>query len=303
MYKTQSILSCTSTNRYVSCFGLFIFHCVCYNILDVEAQKRNATNSCDFSSSSSPGQSWDVICQPVMEFGKTMSDLTEILEGADHALKRMLVAFEHMAHYMKSGTYIAIVQSKEYKAVNSVRALFQLLAPHCSPVDISLLKALVYSADNEKAEQRLEQYLHMSNGLQLGSGCEKVHTPHEGNKKALVPSDSSCDAELVADVDSTSVPVIINIAADEMSWGAFRRIRNLLCGIFTVSSFALQYDDKNPGTLAITCTTSKEMQSHILHTLLDDGVVRLLHCEKIVSIQVGKLNYLTVSDQLFCIVR
>ena len=175
---------------------------VCSRAIDIEAQKGRTTK---FSPPSSPGQS---ISQPAIEFGKTMRDLIDILQSADHALKRMLVAFEHMAHYIKNREYIAIVQSKEYKAVDSVRALFQLLAPHLKPVDCSLLKALVEAAGVEQAIQRLDEYIHMTSS---GSGSEKVHTPYEMGTLSQI----------------SSQPVAVT-EAKEMSWGTFRWIQSLL---------------------------------------------------------------------------
>ena len=211
-----------------------------------------------------------------------MRDLTEILQSADGALKNMLVSFEHIAHYVKNETYISIVQSKAYEAVDSVRALFRLLAPHLQPVDCSLLKALVEAAGVEQAIQRLNEYLHMTNDCLLGSGSEKVHTPHEMETISSQPV-----APL--DADSTSVPVTTVVEAEEMSWGVFRYIKSLLCGIFRIPSYALQYVCKEPpGSVVVTFTTSLEMLSQIKSTLLDDGDRLLLVCKRIVSFKVGK---------------
>ena len=266
---------------------------VCSCAIDIEAQKGSTTKS---SSSSSPGQSQDTISQPAIEFGKAMRDLTDILQSADGALKSMVVAFEHIAHYVKNKSYISIVQSKAYEAVDSVRALFRLLAPHFKPVDCSLLKALVEAAGVEQAIQRLDEYLHRTNSCLLDSNDEKVHAPHEmltlsqNDSKALVPHDSTSDV-ITSQPDVTTV-----VAAEEMSWGTFRYIQSLLCGIFTVPSCALQYDDKKPGSVVVTCTTSLEMLSQMKSILLDDGDMLLLLCEKIVSIQVGKDYIIAVEN-------
>ena len=280
---------------------MYNLHYVYSCALDVEGQKRYiSTNSHDSSTPSSPGQCRDVICQPAMEFGKAMSDLTEILQRADHALKRMLVAFEHMAHYMKNRKYIAIVQSKAYEAVDSVRALFRLLAPHWKPVDCSLLKALVHAAGVEAATKRLNEYLHMSNSFLLGSGSEKVYAPCEidtfsqNDSDSLIPHDSTSE-EIDSQVTDSTVPVTTVIEAEEMSWGAFRYIQSLLCGVLGMPSCALQYDANESGSVVVTCVTS--MLSHVRSTLLDDDDMLLLLHEKIVSIQVGKDHTIIVGTQ------
>ena len=247
---------------------------VSFHAIDMETQKCIHTRKL---SSPSSGQ---FISQPAIEFGKAMKDLTDILQRADGALKSMLVAFEHIAHYVKNETYISIVQSKAYEAVDSVRALFRLLAPHLQPVDCSLLKALVEAAGVEQAIQRLNEYLHMTNNCLLDSGSEKVHTPHEMETLSQISSQPVAD--------STSMPVTTVVEAKEMSWGVFRYIKSLLCGIFTVPSCALQYDDKKPGSVVVTCITSLVMLSEMKSTLLDDSDMLLLLREKIISIQVGK---------------
>ena len=219
-----------------------------------------------------------------------MRDLTDILQSADGALKSMLIAFQHMAHYMDNKTYISIVQSKAYEAVDSVQALFRLLAPHFKPIDCSLLKALVEAAGVEQAIQRLDEYLRMTSSCLLRNGAEEVCAPCEvetlsqNESKALVDSTSDV-INSPPDADSTVTTVV---EGEEMSWGAFRWIQSLLCGMFEVPPCALRYDDKKPGSVVVTSVTSLEMLSQIKSTLLDDGDMVLLLCEKIVSIHVGK---------------
>ena len=228
-----------------------------------------------------------------------MSDLTEILQSADRALKRMVVAFQHMAHYMDNKTYISIVQSPAYEAVDSVQALFRLLAPHFTPIDCSLLKALVEAAGVKQAIQRLDEYLHMTSSCLLDSKSEKVHAPHEmsqNDSKALVPHNSTNDV-ITSQPDVTTV-----IEVEEMSWDTFRCIQSLLCGIFTVPSCALQYDDKKPGSVVVTCITSLEMLYQIRSTLLDDGDMLLLLRNKIVNIQVGKDYTIAVGNHNYWMV-
>ena len=283
---TLSVLLCICT--------LYLNNVYCHALIDIEARKCTAIKT---PPPSPPVQTRDVLFQSASEFGKAMSELTVILQSADHALLRMLIAFEQMAHYIEDRKYIAIVQSKEYKEVNSVRALFQLLAPLWKPVDCSLLKELVEAAGVEQAIQRLNKYLHMSNRCLLGNSSEKVYVPHDReswshiDSKALVQHDSTSDvvsSQPAAVVDSTSVPVTTVIEAEEMSWGAFRSIHSLLCGLWRVPSSALQYDDKNPGSVVVKCITSSKMLSQIRSTLPDYGDMLLLLHNKIVSIQAGK---------------
>ena len=271
--------------------------------IDIEAQKCTSISSHDSSSSLSPGEFQDTISQPAIEFGKAMRDLTDILQSADGALRSMVIAFEHMAHYMKNSKYIDIVQSKEYKAVDSVRALFQVLAPHWKPVDCSLLRALVEAAGVEEAKKRLETYISSSKSLPLGNGSEKIYVPSKIDTLSQSDHDSTNDVISSQPVDdSTSVPVTTVVGANEMSWGAFRRIQSLLCGVLRVPSFALQYDGSEPGSVVIKCITSVEMLSHIQSIRLDDSDMHLLLCEKIISIQIGKDYTIAIGTQEYWVV-
>ena len=72
---------------------------------------------------------------PSLSLKLYMRDLTQILQASDKALENMRVAFLHMAYYMNSAEYIiAIVESNQYKAVDSVQTFFQLIIHHELPV-------------------------------------------------------------------------------------------------------------------------------------------------------------------------
>lgn len=144
---------------------------------DIEAQKCRTFAASSNPSSPTPAQ--DTICLPIYEFGAMMRDITLLLESNDKSLEKMLITFEQMAYYMDSKTYIAIVESKEYKVVDSVRTLFRLLAPCWKPVDCSLLIALVHAAGCDKAMHRLKEYLQKSDCLMLGKGGKSMYVPHE----------------------------------------------------------------------------------------------------------------------------
>ena len=262
---------------------MYGFVCLHYPTLDY----YNCIKSRD-SSPLSPGKSQlqHVISEPPTEFVKTVIDLTTILQDDEDALKKLQAAFEHIAHCMESETYISIVQSEDYKSVDSVRALFRLLAPHLKPIDCSLLQALIKAAGIKQAIQRLDEYLRASNSYLLGNGSEKVHVPCEPHEMETSSENDLVNSQPIA--DSTSVPIAIKVAKNEMNWGDFRWIKDLFCGICGFPLWTLQYDENTPGCVVIKCITSIKMLSHIRSTLLDDGDMHLLHCEKIVSIQVGK---------------
>lgn len=234
-----------------------------------------------------------------------MSDLTVILQRNSDALEKMQVAFEQIAHHMKNPTYIAIIESRQYEAVNSVRAFFRILAPHWKPIDCSLLKALVHAAGVEEATQRLEAYISMSNCFQLGNGSEEVYVPEDrDNTPQYVPNSSTSD-EIISQPhrDLALVPVTTVVAVRQMSWGSLRHIQYLLSGILGVSSFAMPYSENEPGSIVIKCITSMEILSHIRSTQLDDSDMGLLLYQKIVSIRIGKDYAIVVGNQDYWMVR
>ena len=95
----------------------------------------------------------------------------------------MLTAFEQMVIPMKSATYTALVNSKEYSSINSVRAFFKLLAPYWKPVHCPLLIALVNATECKAAIERLQAYL-----TSRQKAGEKVVLGEEGeNVSVLLP--------------------------------------------------------------------------------------------------------------------
>ena len=133
------------------------------------------------------------ICLPIYDFGVMVWDIVEILQRNNVNLERLLFIFEQMASALKSVTYTAIIKSKEYRNVNSVQALFRLLAPHWNPVDCSLLVALVNATRCTEAIQRLKDYL---------------ISRSETKRNVVLGKDTDVPAVITAGVDVTfSVPV------------------------------------------------------------------------------------------------
>ena len=317
-------------------FFLLMVHFVVssyYVAADIEVQKR-CSNTCGLLSSST-GQSCDEISHPAIEFGKTMCDLVEILEASDTALKNMLVAFEHMAYYMKSATYITIVESNQYNTVDSVRTFFRLLAPHWKPVDCSLLKALIDAASCEKAIKRLNEYLSNSHNVVLGEMLpddnelerlalrtvsqdstnddiataplqdaipnatnRSLHavasTPTTVSKPAADPTPVTCSQPRG---NSSAVPVVATVAANELHWGPVRAMKSLLCGIFRVPPFTLQYDKSGQGSVVIQWVTSRKIALHIKSIILDDGDMNLLSQKRITKVQVDTDYTIVIRNQ------
>ena len=144
---------------------------------EIECKKRTPT----ISQRSSPPCSPPMIPKFMQEFGMMVCDVILILERYEGALKRMLITFEQMVLPMKSETYTALVKSKEYSNVHSVRALFQLLGPYWKPVDCSLLEMLVEASMCKEAIDRLQQYLSNKNeagrNMVLGEEGDNNHVP------------------------------------------------------------------------------------------------------------------------------
>ena len=224
-----------------------------------------------------------------------INDLISILEHTEDSLNNMLKAFYHMAQYEGKYLYIRIIQSTEYANTNSVQSFFQLLAPYLKSPDCSLLKALVKAAKCEEALERLTEYLDISANVKL------VNFP-----KSLVPESSSLEHPLVTGsealgfaassppivrseptVNHSPVPVTATVAADEISWGILRGIHSLICGVFRTVPSSHQFDSVGSCSITVTWATSKKIASQMQSVVLDDGDLKLLLRENIVSIQVG----------------
>ena len=220
-----------------------------------------------------------------------MAKMTEILENCENSLKRMKTAFMHIVHHMEHEVYTNIIQSEKYRAVVSVETFFELLAPYLKPPDCSLLKALVCATDCERAIQRLEKYLDKSSNQVLDDS-----SPPDNAPESEMENESVITSEPIA-AASSAVHITARMSVAEMSWGMLRHAQSLLCGLFRGPQFALQYNEVESGSVIIKWTTSMKIAVHMQSVLLDDGDMKLLLQERIVSVQVG-LNYkISVGNQ------
>ena len=220
-----------------------------------------------------------------------MRDLVQILEDSNDSLKNMKIAFVHMVHHVECRVYTDIIQSEQYRAVDTVETFFELLAPHLKSPDCSLLRALVTAANCLRAMQRLTEYLDKSHSFVLAveNSCASLpkNAPEsESDANDAAASNPVINYEPVA--NSSAVPVISQVARNEMSYGVLRYAQSLLCGLFGVPQFALQYNKAEPGSVKIKWTTSPKIAMHMKSVVLDDGDLKLLLQEKIVSVQVGR---------------
>ena len=133
--------------------------CVCMTT-EIEAKKQTSTS---FSANSSDTIPRDKISHPMHDISSVACNITQLLQHCDGALERMLITFKQVTIVMKSVTHTALVNSKEYDNINSVRAFFRLLTPYWNPVDCSLLAALVKASECKAAIRRLQAYLSSTN--------------------------------------------------------------------------------------------------------------------------------------------
>ena len=210
-----------------------------------------------------------------------MTNLIEILENYENSLIRMKTAFEHMVHYMEHDKLTNIVQSAKYRAIATVVAFFQLLARLLKTPDCSLLGALVHATNCERANQILQEYLDKSSNSSM--------SPPDNVPESESDNESVIASEPIA-ADSSAVPITARMSVAVISCGMLRHAQSLLCGLFRVPQFALQYNEVESGSVIIKWTTSKKIAVHMQSVVLDDGDMELLLQERIVSVQVG-LNY------------
>lgn len=232
-----------------------------------------------------------------------MNDLISILEQSEDSLNNMLKAFYYMAQYEGRKVYIDIVKSTDYEETSSVQSLFKLLAPFLTSPDYSVLKALVKAAKCEEAMERLTTYLEISTNVQLSTVSRRPsleHIPENQAAGSVATSPLVISSEPTANHDC--VPVSATVAVDEMSWGMLRGIHSLVCGVFRVPPFCLQYDCAEPGSVTIKWTTSKKIAFQILSIVLDDIDLNILLGKGIVRIQVGKIYTISTGNSKYWMV-
>ena len=133
-----------------------------------------------------------------------MSDLTDILERHKGSLKKMKVAFEHMARVMKSKIYKALVHSEQYKKIKSVHDFFGALAKYWRPVDCSLLCALVKATQCQPAMERLKAFLcSRSEGKEVALLLRQdQEPPNEIERSSLVGYEAVHQSDITSEVST-----------------------------------------------------------------------------------------------------
>lgn len=251
--------------------------------VEIETAKLHSTLK-RHTSSSKPEQSSHVVNQASVEYGIMINDLISLLESNKECLKNMLKAFYHMAQYEGEKVFTNIVQSTEYENTTSVQSFFQLLAPYIKSPDCFLLKGLVSAAKCKEAMDRLDKYLDVSMNRRLAKGLSTVTADFSQNEaatpEALLPSSKPV-------ANHEPVRVTTAVAINDINWGMLQRIQSLICGIFRIPPFSLQYSCVESGLVTIEWNTSKKIASHMQSVVLDDGDQKLLLKENIANIQVG----------------
>ena len=146
-------------------------------------------------------QSHGMTDQPSIDYDIMMTKLTEILENYEESLERMKGKFMHMVVYREHDEYTDIVQSEEYRTLDSVETFFELLAPYLKTPDCSLLKALVHATNCERAIQRLEKYLDKTSSLVLGTTTMCSDKP----LREVIPESKHAATESSADSSAVSM--------------------------------------------------------------------------------------------------
>ena len=247
--------------------------------------------------------------QASIDYGIMMTDLISILECNKESVKFMRACFDHMVHHVgkKMKMYLDIIESNEYEKINSVQSFFKLLGPYLKSPDCSLLKALVQATKCEEAMERLTKYLDISTNVKLDNDFSKLPVPRRPSQEhALVPESEAASSATSPrpvvrsepTVDHSLVPVTTTVAEDEMSLGMLRQIQSLVCGLLRVPQFSLQYNCVEPGSVIIKWATSKKIAFQMQSIVLDDGDLKLLLRENIVSIQIGMEYTVTTGNRM-----
>ena len=267
--------------------------------VEIETEKLHSTTLTKHHESPKPEQSSYGFSQASRYYGIMMTDLISILECNKDSVKSMRACFDHMVQHADEKIYLDLIESSEYEKTNSVQSFFKLLRPYLKLHDCSLLKTLVQATKCEKAMKRLTKYLHITKNVKLKLGQDFSASPaleRPSLEDPFIPESKAANSATLPQpvvrseptVDHSPVPVTTTVAADEMSWGMLREIKKLVCGIFRVPQFSMQFDCAEPtGSVTIKWATSKKISSQMQSIVLDDGDKKLFLRENIASMQVG----------------
>ena len=294
-------------------------------------QSVTSSNSSERASPSTVGIT---IPELAGELALLITDLVELLDKYDRALRRMKVALENLVLPLGLKKLVRIVRSQEYKEATSVQELFKLLAPYWSCIDCKLLHIIVRASGCQPAIEMLDKFLHhrsaVSPSLVLYTPAKTnpsksskgdisisdtlpdrkeedrviVDQPIESPAKHLVtPSmeESQCTSipnqPTKRESDSkreSSVKVEAKVDTDFLTLKDYDEKTSLLCGVLRLPRFALSYLRLATGCVLLTWQMSADLVEYVQSVQLTDSDLQLLAKHGFTNIKVADSYHIAI---------
>ena len=329
-------LKCKSIEMFILCFIVELQSKMQKVPLLLKQLSQSSTQSVTSSNSSeraSPSTVGITIPELAGELALLITDLVELLDKYDRALRRMKVALENLVLPLGLKKLVRIVRSQEYKEATSVQELFKLLAPYWSCIDCKLLRIIVRASGCQPAMERLDKFLHHRSAV---SPSLVLYTPAKTNPSKLskgdisksdtLPERNEADRVIVdqpmqspakhlvtpsmEESQCTSIPnqptsdskkessvkVEAKVDTDFLTLKDYDEKTSLLCGVLRLPGFALSYLRLATGCVLLTWQMSADLVEYVQSVQLTDSDLQLLAKHGFTNIKIADSYHIAIPN-------
>ena len=236
------------------------------------------------------------IIQSHSDFAIFMSDITEMLEENPKTLTRMKRALKNLVLPLpyRIGRLAHIVKSKEYQEATTVDMFLELLAPHWSPVDCSLLQTLVRASHCQPAVRKLEEFLSeqkkISRFLILQQAQQQVDKTHDQSATTQgEPSPTLLQVESEysqAQQHKSYQEVTLKVDKSVLTMKDYDEMADHLSSTLKLPRYSFTVEKIETGSIVIIWQISRELIPYIQSIRISDGELKILAKQRILEIRI-----------------
>ena len=275
-------------------------HCLwCFSIDHYRGGPLVRQQSHDSDLSISPPESEISIPECNIQFSLFITELTPLLENHEGALSNILTFLEQLVLPLQNKCLAKIFQPDKFEGVQSIRALFRLLAPHWSYIDTSLLHPIVKASGCTTALEKVKEFLlnreqlapvlvlqkadkhpdqditsePSSGGVSQGS---QQHTGGRSRSPRVMTPRSSVHEEVEMKIETNAVTL-----------KEYEENASLLCRILRLPRYVMSFFSSGTGSISLKWLMSKELVPYVQNTRICSIDLIALAQKRITEIRVG----------------
>ena len=268
----------------------------------------------DSDSSASPPESAISIPECNIQFSLFITELTPLLENHEGALSNILTFLEQLVLPLHNKCLAKIFQPEKFQGVQSIRALFRLLAPHWGYIDCSLLHPIVKASSCKPALAKVEEFLHNREQLSQALIIQKAEKHQPSSECNTAPSSSdrvSHDSHQISAGRSQSPRVTMQQASaheevvqmkvetNAMTLKDYEENVSLLSHILRLPRYVMSFFSSRTGSISLKWLMSKRLVPYVQNTRICTSDLIALAEKHVTEIKVGSVYQITIPSMAY----